>query len=45
MTRDERQSISIKKWIEAKGKGVLVGATGFGFLEISCNSLNFVFYK
>ena len=30
MTRDERQSISIKKWLEAKGKGVLVGATGFG---------------
>lgn len=30
MTRDERQSESIKKWLQAKGKGVLTAGTGFG---------------
>lgn len=31
MTRDERQEISIKSWIKAKGKAVIEAATGFGF--------------
>lgn len=30
MTRDERQKLSIQKWLQAKGKGVLIAGTGFG---------------
>ena len=30
MTRTERQRLCVKKWIAAKGKGTIVGATGFG---------------
>lgn len=30
MTRDERQLLSVKKWIANKGKGVLIAATGYG---------------
>lgn len=44
-SRDLRQEQCVSKWVQAKGHGTIVGATGFGFLEISCNSLNFVFYK
>ena len=31
MTRTERQQEAIKRWLKAKGKGTIVGATGFGF--------------
>ena len=30
-SRDLRQEQSVSKWIKAKGKGVIVGATGYGF--------------
>ena len=30
MTRTERQQESCKKWIQSKGKGTIVGATGYG---------------
>ena len=30
MNRTERQQVSIKKWIVAKGKGTIEAATGFG---------------
>lgn len=30
MTRDERQRLSVQKWIASKGKGVLIAGTGFG---------------
>ncbi len=30
-SRDLRQEQCIRKWIEAKGKATVVGATGFGF--------------
>lgn len=31
MTRTERQRESVKRWIGSKGKGTIVGATGYGF--------------
>ena len=31
MTRTERQQESVKKWLANKGKGTIVGATGYGF--------------
>ena len=31
MTRTERQQASVKKWLNSKGKGTIVGATGYGF--------------
>lgn len=31
MTRDERQRESVKSWINSKGKGTIVGSTGYGF--------------
>ena len=30
MTRDERQKLSVQRWLAAKGKGVLIAGTGFG---------------
>lgn len=30
MTRTERQQASVKKWLNSKGKGTIVGATGYG---------------
>lgn len=30
MTRDERQKLSVQRWIANKGKGVLIAGTGFG---------------
>lgn len=31
MTRTERQQVAIRNWIANKGKGTIVGNTGFGF--------------
>lgn len=31
MTRTERQQESVKRWLSHKGKGTIVGATGYGF--------------
>ena len=31
MTRTERQQEAIRKWVAKKGRGTVVGATGFGF--------------
>lgn len=31
MTRDERQKLSVKRWLDSNGHGTLVCATGFGF--------------
>lgn len=31
MTRTERQKESVKCWLNAKGRGTIVGATGYGF--------------
>ena len=33
MTRTERQQEAVKRWLAHKGKGTIVGATGFGFLK------------
>ena len=30
MTRTERQQLSVKRWLASKGKGTIVGATGYG---------------
>ena len=30
MTRDERQKLAIRRWIEHKGKSTIVATTGFG---------------
>lgn len=30
VTRDERQEESVRKWIKAKGRGTIVGCTGYG---------------
>ena len=30
MTRTERQQVSVKRWLASKGKGTIVGATGYG---------------
>ena len=30
MTRTERQQESVRKWIKAKGRGTIEGATGYG---------------
>lgn len=30
MTRTERQQESVKRWLSHKGKGTIVGATGYG---------------
>ena len=39
MTRDERQKESAKKWLDNKGKGSIVGATGYGKTRIAINLL------
>ena len=31
LTRDERQDESVRKWLQNKGKGTVVAATGVGF--------------
>lgn len=31
-SRDIRQELSIKRWIEAKGRATIVAATGYGFI-------------
>lgn len=31
MTRTERQRESVKRWLALKGKGTIVGSTGYGF--------------
>lgn len=33
LTRDERQDESVRKWLQNKGKGTVVAATGVGFKE------------
>lgn len=35
MTRDERQNLAIKRWVEAKGKGVIIATTGLGKTRIA----------
>ena len=35
MTRTERQKEAIKRWINAKGKGTIIGSTGFGKTRIA----------
>jgi superfamily II DNA or RNA helicase len=30
MTRDERQKLSCKRWVEAKGAASIIGCTGYG---------------
>lgn len=37
MTRTERQQESVKRWIKNKGKGTIVGATGYG--KTNCSLL------
>lgn len=39
MTRDERQKESAQKWLLNKGKGTIVGATGYGKTRIAINLL------
>lgn len=34
MTRDERQKLSVKRWLDSNGHGTLVCATGFGFIAV-----------
>ncbi len=33
VTRDERQEEAIKNWIKSKGRGTIVAATAFGFIN------------
>lgn len=35
MNRDQRQKLSIEKWKEAKGRGIMTLATGFGKTKVS----------
>jgi hypothetical protein len=41
MTRTERQQESVRKWIKAKGRGTIEGATGYGCL---LNKTGYKFY-
>ena len=37
MTRDERQTQAIQKWVKSKGKGTIVAATGVGKTRMAMN--------
>ena len=39
MTRNERQRMSAQKWLDNKGRGSIVGATGYGKTRIAINLL------
>ncbi len=45
MTRDERQEIARKKWIQNKGCGTVVASTGFGKTRIGLNCIKTVLSK
>lgn len=40
MTRDERQDLSVKKWIQNKCKGTVVASTGFGKTRVAIKAIN-----
>lgn len=44
-SRDERQKLCIKKWVEAKGRATIVGATGFGKTRIATNIIGLFIKK
>ena len=45
MTRTERQRESVKKWINSKGKGTIVGATGYGKTRCGLMAINALLKK
>lgn len=45
MTRTERQQESVKKWINSKGKGTIVGATGYGKTRCALMSIKALLKK
>lgn len=45
MTRDERQALCIKRWIDSKGCGSAVCATGFGKTRIATKIAQLLVYK
>ena len=45
MTRTERQQEAIRKWIKAKGKGSIEGATGFGKTRIGLMTIKALLNK
>lgn len=45
MTRTERQRLCVKKWIAAKGKGTIVGATGFGKTRVGLTTFKALLKK
>ena len=45
MTRTERQQESIKKWLNSKGRGTVVAATGFGKSRIGLTTIKALLKK
>lgn len=45
MTRDERQTLCIKKWLANKGKGVVIAGTGFGKTRVGTNIIKGILNK
>ena len=45
MTRDERQRESVKSWINSKGKGTIVGSTGYGKTRCALNAIKALLKK
>ena len=45
MTRTERQQVSIRKWLDSKGKGTIEGATGVGKTRIGLMTIKALLKK
>lgn len=45
MTRDERQALSLKRWIAAKGNACIEATTGYGKTRVALNSIKLLCKK
>ena len=45
MTRNERQSLCIKRWLANKGKGVIIAGTGFGKTKLGTDIIKGILNK
>lgn len=45
MTRDERQTLSLKRWVSAKGTATIEAATGYGKTRVALNAIKLLCKK
>jgi superfamily II DNA or RNA helicase len=45
LTRDERQEESLRKWLQAKGKGTVIACTGYGKTRVAINCFKRILTK